>query len=121
MKNEATGSPVSSLDPLWDSEAQASKLEVALNARAGKYSVKLCNVGNPDYRQDSRRPLPETTCGWAKVGTLEEAAKLCRLYISFYDLGGGNWNGGELTETQSGLVIGRVMYNGRIWDAKGKE
>lgn len=24
---------------------------------------RALNVGNPDYRQDPRRPLPETTCG----------------------------------------------------------
>lgn len=101
-------------------EQQAAKLEQALNRKDGKFQVKLSNVGNPDFRQDSRRPLPETTCGWVKVGTFAEASALCRLYISFYDLGGGNWNGGEVTDAASGLVLGRVSYNGRVWANYGK-
>lgn len=88
--------------------------EAALNRRTGKYSVKLSNVGNPDYRQDSHRPLPDTVCGVAHVETMAEAAALCRNYIEFYELGGGNWNGGELT--CENVVIGRVSYNGHIWD-----
>ena len=94
-------------------------LELALNRKQGKYAVKLSNVGNPDHRQDSRRPLPDTTCGWAHVDTIEEASEICRLYIGFYDLGGGNWNGGQI-ECQ-GAQVGRISYNGRAWDMNGKE
>ncbi len=96
-------------------EEQVGKLELALNRKGAKLSVKLSNVGNPDYRQDPRRPLPETTCGWAHVDTLKEAVELCLLYISFYDLGGGNWNGGLITRNEDGLTIGKVGYNGRVW------
>ena len=100
---------------LTEFDAQADKLELALNRRAGRYSVKLSNVGNPDYRQDSSKPLPDTACGWARVNTLKEAVELCLLYIAFYGLGGGNWNGGLITQEADGLVVGRVSYNGRIW------
>lgn len=96
-------------------DERAEKLELALNRKVRKFSVKLSNVGNPDYRQDSRRPLPGTTCGWAHVDTLKEAVELCRLYISFYDLGGGNWNGGLITQNDNGLLVGKVSYNGRVW------
>ena len=96
-------------------EKSVVKLEAALNRKAALYSVKLSNVGNPDYRQDETRPLPETTCGWAHVDTLAECSDLCRLYISFYDLGGGNWSGGQIMRND-GLMVGRVSYNGRIWD-----
>ena len=92
------------------------KLELALNSKGRKFSVQLSNVGNPDYRQDSGRPLPETVCGWAQVDTLKEASELCRLYISFYELGGGNWNGGLITQNDNGLVVGHVSYNGRVWE-----
>ena len=91
------------------------KLERALNSKGLPFSVKLSNVGNPDHRQDSRRPLPETTCGWAQVSTLKEAVELCRLYMSFYDLGSGNWSGGLITRNADGVTVGRVSYNGRVW------
>ena len=103
---------MTTLEPINE---QASKLELALNSKGRKYSVKLSNVGNPDYRQDSEKPLPDTACGWAQVDTLKDAVELCRLYISFYDLGGGNWNGGLITQNDSGIVVGRVSYNGRVW------
>ena len=90
-------------------------LETALNRKAGKFTVQLRNVGNPDYRQDCTRPLPETTCGWAAVDTLKEAVQLCRMYISFYDLGGGNWSGGLIHRIEDGVIIGKVAYNGRIF------
>lgn len=102
-------------------EEQACPLELALNRKSGQYSVKLSNVGNPDYSQDPDRPLPETTVGWAMVDTLKQAVELCLLYISFYDLGGGNWNGGLITRKSDGLVIGRVSYNGRVWADNAKE
>ena len=95
-------------------------LESALNRKAALYSVKLSNVGNPDFRQDPDRPLPDTTCGWAHVDTLKECSDLCRTYIAFYDLGGGNWNGGHIMRAD-GVMIGRVSYNGRIWDPSDKE
>lgn len=100
------------LEPI---DEQASKLELALNSKGRKYSVKLSNVGNPDYRQDSEKPLPETVCGWAQVDTVKEAVAMCLLYISFYELGGGNWNGGLITQNDNGLVVGKVAYNGRVW------
>lgn len=93
---------------------QIAAIESALNSKSGAFSVKLSNVGNPDYGQYPDRPLPETVCGWARVDTLKEAVTLCRLYMEFYDLGGGNWNGG-LIQDANGLIVGRVSYNGRVW------
>ena len=44
----------------------------------------------------------------------------CRAYIEQDDLGGGNWTGGELTE--HGRPVGRVSYNGRVWEmAEGEQ
>lgn len=87
------------------------------------FSVNLSNCGNPDYRQDPSRPLPETVCGWVRTPSLFEAARLCRKYMRFYELGGGNWNGGEITDA-NGLIVARVSANGRIWEGAtygGKE
>ena len=96
-------------------ESQIDVLESAFNRKRGMFSVKLSNIGNPDFRQDSTRPLPETACAWARVNTLKEAVEICRAYISFYDLGGGNWNGGLICRNSDGLTIGRVDYDGRVW------
>lgn len=101
--------------------AEEGKLCLAISNQRGAFTVKLANVGNPDYRQDSENPLPDTVCGWAHVDDLKSAVKLCRQYITFYELGGGNWSGGEITRVSDGLVIGRVSYNGRVWAQDGKE
>lgn len=97
---------------------QIKTLEGALNRKGTLYTVELSNVGNPDYRQNSKMALPDTTCGWAHVDTIEAASDICRLYVSFYDLGSGNWSGGKVVRND-GLVMGRIMYNGHFWnDAK---
>lgn len=82
-------------------------------------AVHLCNVGNPDYHQDPDAKLPETACGWAGVASLEEASKLCRKYIDGFDLGGGNWTGGEVRD-KLGKVLGRIAYNGAIFPPEAR-
>lgn len=82
----------------------------------GKYAVKLSNVGNPDFRQDPSRPLHDTECGWAIADTLQGCVEACRAYRIEYDLGGGNWNGGQIFDIAARKQIGRVSYNGRVWD-----
>ena len=78
------------------------------------FAVHLCNAGNPDFRQDPEKKLPDTACGWAGVASPEEASALCRQYIEHYDLGGGNWTGGEIRDAL-GKPVGRVAYNGRVF------
>jgi hypothetical protein len=101
--------------------AVAPSQPVTIRRRGGKFAVKLSNVGNPDFRQDCTRPLPGVPVAWAHVGTIREASELCRAYIAYYDLGGGNWNGGEIVRNADGLVLGRVSYNGRVWATDNKE
>src|SRR5437868_6570781 len=86
-----------------------------IRRRQGVFTVKLSSVGNPDFRQDPDRPLPDVPTATAHVETLIEAQDLCQHYIAYYDLGGGNWNGGEVVRTSDGLVIGRFSYNGKLW------
>jgi len=81
----------------------------------GRFTVKLSSVGNPDYGQDPFRSMPGVPYCWAHVDSVEEAAKLVRHYIEFFDLGGGNWSGGEIVRQADGLVVGNVSYNGRFW------
>jgi hypothetical protein len=74
--------------------------------------VLLQSRGNPDFRQDPERPLsPEVVVA---VGSLAAAASACREYIGEWDLGGGNWTGGKITN-RAGDVVGKVSYNGRVF------
>lgn len=61
-------------------------------------------------------PKPEIV----KVKTFAEASDACRAYIVKYDLGGGNWGGyGHIWIGSK--HVGRVSFNGRVWDNDGKE
>lgn len=86
----------------------------ALTAPKGAYKVLLASVGNPDFGQDSRRSLPGVPRKTLRVASLADASKACRAYIEHYDLGGGNWLGGEVKK--DGAVIARISYNGRAWE-----
>ena len=77
--------------------------------------VKLSSCGNPDFRQYA----PISPSGIIQVSTLKEASEKCRQYIASWDLGGGNWNGGQVLK--DGKLIAKISYNGRIWDLKDKE
>ena len=107
--------------PEIDYKGQAKQLENALNKHDGKFRVKLHNSGNPDFGQHPGKPLYETTVGWAEADTIAECRDLCRTYISFYDLGGGNWDGGLIQDKSAphkSKIVARVSYNGRVWEAK---
>ena len=82
--------------------------------RIGNFRVRLASAGNTDFQQDSRRSLPGVPRKTVRTRTLREAASLCRAYISEYELGAGNWIGGDVTE--NGVLVARISYNGRIWD-----
>jgi hypothetical protein len=78
--------------------------------------VSLKSVGNPDYRQDPDKPLYGVDFeGWIDCSSKEDASIKCQDYINRNELGGGNWAGGEIIE-DNGVVIGKVAYNGRIFD-----
>jgi hypothetical protein len=55
------------------------------------------------------------------VETFAEASRAVRDYIAKNELGAGNWVGGNLSEVGTGQPLGRVSYNGRVWDACGRE
>ncbi len=90
-------------------------IEVPLSAQnePRKLTVVLKSVGNPDFRQDPARPLPGVPRKTVDVTSMREAAAACQNYITEYDLGGGNWAGGEIFENEE--VVAIVSYNGRIW------
>ena len=86
----------------------------ALIAPQGDYKVMLASVGNPDFGQDSRGSLPGVPRRIIRVASLADASKACRTYIEHYELGGGNWLGGEVRK--GATVIARISFNGRAWE-----
>lgn len=79
-----------------------------------RFFVRLAATGNPDHREYYGEGVLAPTL-WLPVYSLAEASALCRKYISYFGLGGGNWTGGKLTDKTFGKEIGKVSYNGRVW------
>lgn len=70
--------------------------------------VKLSSAGNPDFDQNPNEAL--SPLKFVQVSSFEQASKACRDYISEYNLGGGNWTGGQIEQSH------KVSYNGRVWE-----
>jgi len=80
---------------------------------SSKALVVVCkSVGNPDHRQDPDKPISPQN--FYAVNTLQEASDKCSEYITEWDLGGGNWAGGDVYDVD-GKIIAHVSYNGRVW------
>lgn len=83
------------------------------------YIVHLQSRGNPDLGQDPRDPQsPGSTVG---VADFVAASQACRDYIGRWAMGGGNWTGGAVSSTQTGRIVARVSYNGRVWSTTEKD
>jgi hypothetical protein len=95
-------------------EAAYARTIAALTAPKGTYKVLLASIGNPDFGQDSRRSLPGVPRQTLRVASLMDASTACRAYIEHYELGGGNWHGGEVKKGTT--VIAQISYNGRAWE-----
>jgi hypothetical protein len=78
-------------------------------------TVKLSSCGNPDFGQYA--PLSPTKL--LTIATLKDATRVCLIYINAWNLGGGNWDGGQIYEGKK--QIASISYNGRIWDMDNKE
>lgn len=77
--------------------------------------VLLANRGNPDFGQDPNNPVfGNPGDQWVIAKSNEDASRLCREYIEKWNLGGGNWFGGDVMEGHQ--HIGCISYNGRMWD-----
>ena len=77
-------------------------------------TVILSSVGNADFRQDPSRPLPGVPRRRQKIKDIVEASKTCLAYIAGYELGSGNWNGGDVFD-ERGQKVASVSYNGVVW------
>jgi hypothetical protein len=82
-----------------------------------EFYVILDNRGNPDFGQDPTQRLPGTKRRFCPVNSLKEASEMCSSYIEDNNLGGGNWTGGRIMALSgaSGVDVGRVSYNGKVW------
>jgi len=78
------------------------------------YSVLLESCGNIDYGQNPNMALDGVPTKREGAPSIEECQHLVKKYIDEYNLGGGNWAGGEVCG-DNGDVIGHISYNGRYW------
>ena len=78
------------------------------------YSLFLRAVPNLDFGPETHRATVDVPGRWIGVDSLADAKKKAMDFIRAWDLGGGNWIGGEVA--RDGKVFARVSYNGRIWD-----
>jgi hypothetical protein len=76
--------------------------------------VILDNCGNPDFGQNPNHRIPGTEKRKHEVSSYDEASAVCMKYISEYDLGGGNWRGGQIYDND--VQVAHVSYNGRVWE-----
>lgn len=87
-----------------------------------KYKVVLTAHGNIDHGANPYAMVAPPLNVFAD--TIEELQQAARDYIEEYDLGGGNWTGGQVTEVASGKPFGYISYNGWYWeetDAQGDD
>lgn len=75
------------------------------------FRVKLASAPNPDY-DEWFAPAPTR---YITVQSLKDASHKCREYISEFNLGSGNWTGGQVFQQRK--QIARISYNGRIWNS----
>lgn len=80
------------------------------------YTVKLSACGNIDYGQNPYELLYGVPKRVIKATSIEECQQIVRNYIYFYNLGSGNWDGGDVFK--DGKLIGYISYNGRYWNHK---
>lgn len=83
-------------------------------------TLKIQVCGNPDKGQDPSKPpfgVPGTTT--LRAATFPRIRIMMEEFQSRHDLGGGNWK--EATLYEDDKKVGRVSWNGRVWDENDKE
>ena len=91
--------------------------KIAIQSIDYAFAVVCKSVGNPNYLQDENRSVsPENIFA---CNTLKEASEICRNYITYFGIGGGNWAGGQVYHPTNG-VIANISFNGRVWTLNEK-
>jgi hypothetical protein len=52
------------------------------------------------------------------TSSIDEAVAACRDYISYWNLGGGNWCGDAGKVFKDGMHLATIAYNGRVYSTK---
>ncbi len=83
------------------------------------YKVQLSACPNPDYFMDGRDPRGSMLikAHLVTVRSFKDASYKCSKFIEDNELGGGNWDGGQIFD-ETGKQIAHVSYNGRVWEGK---
>lgn len=82
---------------------------LSVKADVLRFECRLESVGNPDYAQYA----PVSDPCRVRTATLKEMRALVEKYITFWDLGGGNW--ADPTVFRDRKPIGHFSYNRRFW------
>jgi hypothetical protein len=88
--------------------------------------MSSCDLGRYFPYSEAHMKVFLTKTKAISVATYAEASKAVRDYIDANDLGAGcgshleAFTGGKI-ESELGGVLGRVSYNGRVWDLDGRE
>lgn len=83
------------------------------------YAVELKSVGNIDHGENPNAPVPGVPDQMMVCTSIEDCQQCVEEYIEEYDLGAGNWAGGNVYE-YLGKLIGYISYNGRFWPKEEK-
>jgi len=92
------------------------KCSVKITKDTPLFLVKLSACQNPDHAEKQNLPKPTSKV----VLSYKEASEACRAFINEYDLGAGNWKGGQIFN-QGNTQVAYVSYNGKVWDMQNKE
>lgn len=76
--------------------------------------VELKAGPNPDYNAPDDRATMRIKAFRHSVDSYKDASRAVRHFVETNNLGGGNWTGGRIFD--DGRLVGRVSYNGRVWD-----
>ena len=95
--------------------AQVWNEEETMKREKANYTVTLKSAGNPDHGQFLNSGILSPTIQ-KHCSSIDECRQAVREYTAEYELGTGNWIGGEVR--QNGQVVGRISYNGRFWTAE---
>lgn len=78
------------------------------------YAVELKSVGNIDHGENPNASVPGVPDQMMVCTSIEDCQQCVMDYMEEYDLGAGNWVGGNVYE-YLGKLIGYISYNGRFW------
>jgi hypothetical protein len=84
-----------------------------------KMQVELKASPNPDFDPPEVRATIRIKAFRHTVDSFKDASRAVRHFIESNDLGSGNFTGGLVFD--GGRVVGRVSYNGRVWNTAGNE